>query len=928
MEGVKVGRRSTVVRNGFLLLSGVLVGLFCWVLTSGSANAAPGDYGIEEVSASRTTSQAGAHPDLTTTIAISTDPSSPEAPDGSHKPYGSTQDLGIELPQGMTGNPRAVVDCSELNFATALSGEGCPLDSQVGVTVLYLGFPVPIHEPVYNLAVPPGSDDVARLGFYALVAPVVLRVRIGPENSYRVTTMGRGFASSPALVKAVTTLWGVPADESHDTERFSAGEVFGNPFTTESPPRKSGLERFAFLTNPRRCGSTEMVRFSVDSYQDPGNFVSAEAALPPTTGCELLQFTPDAFLQPTTTQADSPSGMDVELKVDQTALTNPNTNAPADLKSVTTTLPQGMSLNPAAANGLGACSEAQVGLIEEVPPRFNRAAVSCPDSSRVGSAKIISPVLDKPIEGSLYVATPRANPFHSLLAGYLVAQDEGVMIKLAGRFDLDPATGQFVATFDQNPQQPFSSLSLHFKGGESGVLVTPPRCGTHQIETDLAPWSAADPDNPTADEIVHRISPFEITAGPDGGPCPDASGFAPGFEAGSVTPMAGAYSPLVVRASRPDGSQTLTGIDVKLPPGLVATLSGIPYCPATAIAAAAGRTGADEAASPSCPADSRLGSVDVGAGAGSSPVHVQGSVYLSGPYKGAPLSLAVVTPAVAGPFDLGTVVVRAAIYVDPLTAQVHAVSDSLPTILEGVPLHIRSVEIRVDRTNFARTPTSCDPMQAEATLFGAPDMKTLVSRYQVGGCDGLDFKPKLSLRLKGGTKRGNYPALRAVLQARSGEANIERVSVALPHSEFLAQEHINTICTRVQFAASNCPRGSVYGYAKVSTPLLEEPLKGPVYLRSSSHKLPDLVADLRGQIDINLVGRIDSVNDGIRTTFNSVPDAPVKKFVLKMKGGKKSLLVNSTDICESKSRAVVKMDGQNGKVHDSAPLLRAPCGSR
>jgi hypothetical protein len=895
---------------------------------SSSAHAAPGEYGIESVSASRTTSQAGAHPDLTTTIAISSDQSGPEAPDGSHKPYGSTQDLGIELPPGMTGNPRAVVSCSELNFATALTSEGCPQDSQVGVTTLYLGLSIPILEPIYNLAVPAGSDDVARLGFYAVFAPVVLRVRVGPENSYRVTTAGRGFLSGFPLAKAVTTLWGVPADDSHNTERFSASERLADPFSTESPPRESGLERRAFMTNPRRCGTMETVGFSVDSYADPGNFISAEASLPPTTGCELLQFSPDALLQPTTTEADSPSGMDVELKVDQTALTNPNTNAPADLKSVTTRLPQGMSLNPAAANGLGACSEAQVGLIEEEPPRFNRAPVGCPESSRIGSARIISPVLDKPIDGSLYVATPHANPFHSLLAGYLVARDEGIVIKLAGRFDLDPASGQIVATFDQNPQQPFSSLSLHFKGGEGGVLVTPSRCGTHEIETDLAPWSAADPDNPTSEEVVHRVSPFELTSGPDGGPCPDASGFAPGFEAGSVTPLAGTYSPLVVRASRPDGSQTLTGIDVKLPPGLVANLSGIPYCPAAAVAAAAGKTGAEETASPSCTADSRVGSVDVGAGAGNSPVHVHGSAYMAGPYKGAPLSLAVVTPALAGPFDLGTVVVRAPIHVNPLTAQVRAVSDPLPTILEGIPLHIRSVEVKADRSKFARTPTSCDPMKAEATLLGAPDLKTLASRYQVGGCKGLGFKPKLSLRLKGGTARGAYPALRAVLKARSGDANIRRVSVALPRSEFLAQEHIDTVCTRVQFAADSCPKGSVYGFARAVTPLLDQPLKGPVYLRSSNHELPDLVVDLRGQIDIELVGRIDSVNEGIRTTFSSVPDAPVKKFVLKMKGGRKSLLVNSTDTCSSEARAVVKMDGHNGKVRDFAPRLRRSCGRR
>jgi hypothetical protein len=317
--------------------------------------------------------------------------------------------------------------------------------------------------------------------------------------------------------------------------------------------------------------------------------------------------------------------------------------------------------------------------------------------------------------------------------------------------------------------------------------------------------------------------------------------------------------------------------------------------------------------------------VDVGAGAGSSPLHVQGSAYLAGPYKGAPLSIAVITPAVAGPFDLGTVVVRAALYVNPVTAQVHAVSDPFPTILQGIPLHLRSVVLNLDRKEFGRNPTSCDPMQVKGTLTGTPDLRTLATRFQVGGCKGLDFKPHLGLRLFGKTHRSAHPRLKAVVTAHEGEANIAKAVVTLPKTEFLEQGHIRTICTRVQYAANSCPKGSIYGYAKAWSPLLDRPLQGPVYLRSSNHQLPDLVASLDGQIHIDLAGRIDSVHGRIRNTFWAVPDAPVSRFVLNMQGGKKGLLVNNTQLCRAKPRAAVKFTGHNGKVSRSKPLVKTAC---
>jgi hypothetical protein len=398
------------------------------------------------------------------------------------------------------------------------------------------------------------------------------------------------------------------------------------------------------------------------------------------------------------------------------------------------------------------------------------------------------------------------------------------------------------------------------------------------------------------------------------------------MSAGTTSSAAGQSSPFVLRLDRADGEQELSSLEATLPKGLAAKFVGIPYCSDAALAAAASRSGKAEQAAPSCPA-SRIGSVTVGAGPGTNPFHTQGTAYLAGPYKSAPLSVAVITPAVAGPFDLGTVVVRNALYVDSETAQGRVVSDPFPKIIDGVPLRLRSIAVRLDRPNFTLNPTNCEPMDVRATLSSTDGATAKATSYfQVGGCKDLGFKPKLALSLKGGTDRTDNPALKAVLTYPKGNyANIAKAAVSLPHSEFLAQDHIRTICTRVQFAIDQCPKGSIYGYVSATTPLLEAPISGPVYLRSSNNPLPDLVAALHGQIDVDLVGRIDSKNGGIRTTFDAVPDAPVSRFVLKMQGGRKGLLDNSEDLCRSVNRADVSFTAQNGRTLHSKPVLTNGC---
>jgi hypothetical protein len=566
---------------------------------------------------------------------------------------------------------------------------------------------------------------------------------------------------------------------------------------------------------------------------------------------------------------------------------------------------------------------------ESGKPQFSLDKPACPDASRLGSAEIITPLLDDPpLQGSIYLATPHQNPFGSLLAIYLVVEGHGIIAKIPGKVTPDPQTGRLSASFEENPQVSIEDVKLKFDAGAYAPLRTPSTCGKYATTSSLTPWSAPFTGPPATPK-----DEYEITQGPGGQPC-GAQANSPSFEAGSVAPLAGQYKPFVVNLRREDGTQQFSAVTLTPPPGLVAKLAGTQTCSDAALAAAAGKTGKQEQSSPSCPAASEVGSVFASAGAGPAPYNAPGKAYLTGPYKGAPLSLAILTPAVAGPFDLGTIVVRTALYLDSKTAQVTAKSDPIPTILQGIPLDIRSVSIRLDKPGFTLNPTSCDPTSVGGSLLSTTGASAaLSSRFQLAECDQLKFKPSLKLTLKGPTKRAKYPALTAVLRNRPGDANIASVQVALPHSEFLAQEHIGTVCTRVQWAADACPKASIYGKVRVDTPLLDYPLTGNVYLRSSDNPLPDLVPDLRGPanqpIRFEAAGKTDSVNGGIRNTFSLVPDVPFTKLTLQLQGGKKGLLVNSRDICKSTTKADVYYTAHNGASYSIRPVLKATgCGSK
>ena len=859
--------------------------------------------------------QAASHPDsIVTTVDFAYNPDGLVRED--------PKNVTADVPPGLIGNPTLFDTCSEDQLSDGMNEFACPVTSQVGTVVLHAydygpGATFVATRALYNME--RGDGQAALFGFNLLGVVVHVSGTVTAEggDGYAVRLNFKEISQAIPIKRSIFTLWGIPSDPSHDGQR---GECTTWGGTCPAPPDQ---ERVPFLTLPSNCAAGAQT-FSVraDSWQTPGIFDFASFNTDTDgdpiafTGCDRVPFDAALTARPETTQADSPTGLEVNLTMPQPQ--NPDGLATAYLKKAEVTFPEGMSVNPASANGQAGCAPDQIKLGTDAP-------VSCPDASKIGTVEIESPALDEPLQGSVYLATQGTNPFNSLLALYVAAEGPGVLVKFPGKVTPNPVTGQLVATFDDNPQLPFTSLQMRLKGGDRAPMLTPPTCGKYTTTAKMSPWSASNPDAPLPSEIVISTSSFQISSGPGGSACPADNAFGPQFKAGTVSPIAGAHTPLVVKATRPDGSAPITGVKLDLPRGLLGKLAGIPYCPDAALAAAAAKSGKAELASPSCPAASKVGIVNVTVGAGGSPLNVSGSVYLAGPYKGAPLSLGLITPSVAGPFDLGTVVVRNALNVDPVTAQITSVSDPIPTILQGIPLKIRSIYVETNRDRFTLNPTSCRPMSFGGTLFGSSASRALSSPFQVGACDALGFKPKLSFRYKGETHRSAHPAVTATLKARKGDANIGKAVVTLPETQFLEQGHIRTICTRVQYAADSCPKGSVYGYAKAWSPLLDEPLQGPVVLRSSNNPLPDLVADLNGQIDIDLSGRIDSVDSRMRVTFGAVPDAPVSKFVLRMQGGRKGLLVNNTELCAAKPRAKAAFTGQNGKRSVSRPLVKADC---
>ncbi len=887
---------------------------------------------------------AGAHPfALETDLAFET---KVEPTKGFVIPDQNAKDFLIKLPVGFAGSVVGIPRCPSEDFAVENPDERpeCANDTAVGAArSSVMAAPTGAVSPVYNLVPPPGT--VAKLGFWAKTVPVTIEVGVENKAPYRVSTGAVHISNASNVFRSKIQIWGVPAAAVHDPLRGRCLAAAGGDYDTF--PSKgicpSDAPEVPFLTLPRSCQGPLSTTYASDSWQNPGalladgtpdladpDWLTGSAEAPAMEGCSELEFGPTIAAGGTAPAAESPSGLDFDLNVEDPGLTDPEGRAASDIEKATVTLPQGFTTNPSVAVGLGACSQA----------RYNAErlafdpTVGCPNEAKVGEVEVTSPLIEQTLHGQIYVAKQGDNPFNSLLALYMIIRDEelGILIRQPLKVEPDPQTGQLRTTVSEIPQLPFSNFHLHFRDGQRAPLITPATCGDYEVSADLTPY--ADGVAP-----VHRSANLAISSGASGGACaadPAALPATTSFTAGTLDSTAGAYSPFVLRLSRPDGSQQLSRISTTLPQGLLGKLAGIGYCPEAGIAQAASRSGegqgAQEIADPSCPASSEVGKVSVASGAGTEPLQVDGRAYLAGPYKGAPLSLAIITPAIAGPFDLGVVAVRTALQVNPVTAQIDAVSDPIPTILHGLPLVVRSIEVAMNRPQFTLNPSGCEPKSITAsatTTLGT--VATLGEYFQASRCEALKFKPKLALTLKGATRRSGHPALKAVLTypKKGAYSNIARAQVGLPPTEFLDQGNIRSTCTQPNLKAGTCPKKSIYGKARAWSPLLDKPLEGPVYLGVGyGHELPDLVADLDGQIRVLLNGKVDTTKaKGLRNTFEVVPDAPVSKFVLELQGGpKKGLIENSENLCNRPQKAATRFTAHNGLVQQTRILIANDCG--
>jgi hypothetical protein len=846
-------------------------------------------------------------------------------------PVDELKRVRVDLPVGLSVNPGATPRCAQVDFEAS----ACLATMRVGtafVTAAALGVPLPeIEAAVYNLV--PLEHQPARFGLNLVGKNIYLEGDLDYTGDFH-----EGFTIN---VPAVSELPGL------------GGVILKNRLVFDGRAGDG-----TFLTTPSTClgqaftqsgsiYSTYLLASSVEEEKQPGYVFPQSAApafespIPPKTEpkqCNTIPYNPTVAVEPGTTATNSPAAAGVGIAVPH--LVDPKGQDSSPTKAATVTLPVGMGINPSAANGLQTCTDAQFG-------KGTRNPVACPPQSKIGTVTIKSPPLPEGnLEGNVYVGQQLSrDPLSGQEYRIFVDAESaryGISVRLLGNVRANPLNGQLSTTIAETPQVPFTSFKLNFAPGARAVLSSPPTCGPNPTTTALTPWSVTAIPPWTGSAAKSPSAAFALAASPAGGGCAKTMAeraFAPAFALAPASPKAGAFSPLSMRIARGDGQQELKGAEILLPPGMTGRLVGIPYCKAPELAAAAATTGTAEAASSSCPAKSLLGSAAIEAGTGPAPLRIGGKVFLSGPYHGAPLSLAVVTPATAGPFDLGTVVVRVALFLEPETAQIRAVSDSIPDVYGGTQLSVRSVAIALDRKQFTLNPTSCDPLATTGALRGGgadPTSPAAFSAFPVNApfrtsdCDALPFRPKLTTRLFGGRKaarRSGHPKFRAILVARDGDANIGRAAVTLPHSEFLDQGHIGTVCVKAKLAAHDCPPQSIYGYARAQTPLLDDELAGPVYLVPSDHGLPDLLVDLRGQVDVQLRGTISSAKARIKTVFETVPDVPVSKFVLTMQGGKKGLLENSRDLCAGAAFSFANFKAQNGKrvKRKKLPLKMPAC---
>ncbi len=885
--------------------------------------------------------RAGSHPyQLTSTVSFNRNLET-------LKPPAMPRNLDFKLPPGQIGNPTALPQCNDQDFAHVPEGgqiNRCPSNTVIGAALVTVsttpGGEEELIVPIFNLT--PAVGEPARFGFEALRSPVILdtALRSGPGEDYGVTVSVKNIPQLIGFITATTVFWGAPADPSHNQSR-GWGCLVGGRYEKEAGPCIPSLESHpaAFLTLPTNCSapfnpSIQGVSWPTKAAPQGFSFPAFEDRLKDSsgnplslTGCNQLAFGPQISAEPSTDSASSPSGLDFNLNFDDEGLLNAGGVAQSQLKDTVVTLPEGFTINPSAGVGLGGCRPADYAAETlESPP-----GAGCPNDSKLGTVELETPLLTQKLHGSLFIAQPHENPFDALVALYIVIKnpETGVLIKLAGKVTPDPVTGQLTTTFENIPQAPFAHFNFHFREGQQAPLITPPTCGAYTTQAQFTPWS-----DPTA--ALTDFSSFTITKGSGGGACPTggAPPFSPQLQAGTLNNNAGTYSPLSVRLTRGDAEQEISSFSTDLPPGLTGNLTGIPFCPEASIALARGNTGAQEQAQSSCPAQSEIGHSLVGTGVGGVLAYTPGKIYLAGPYKGDPFSIVSVTSAVVGPFDLGTVVLRFGLRIDPSTTQVSvdpSASEPIPHIIQGIVTHVRDIRVYIDRQNFTLNPTSCAPMAISSTLGSNLGQRVSISSpFQAASCANLKFAPKFAVSTSGKTSKANGASLSVKLTYPQGPAgtyaNIARVKVDLPKQLPSRLTTLQKACTAAQFAANpaGCPPASIVGHAKATTPVLPVPLEGPAYFVShGGEAFPDLIFVLQGYgVTIDLVGSTFINKAGVTSsTFKTVPDQPVSSFELTLPQGKFSALAANGNLCTSKLVMPSEFLAQNGAVLNQATKI-------
>jgi hypothetical protein len=874
--------------------------------------------------------QAGSHPfSYTVSFALKTDGTG-------HTEGGKVRDILADLPPGFAGYPLVGPRCPRADFDQGIVPI-CDPDTQVGILHINLPGFGGADGPIYNMVPPPGV--VAQLGFSVNGVSALQDVSVRTEDGYGVSVYIDNIMEE--LTSAEETIWGVPGDAGHDSERGV------NALEEHGPPLKYGGAVLPFITLPTSCLAPPSIGIGADSQLAPGVFseesqLSLDGGGSPAAlgGCEAVPFSPKVDAAPTTRLASSASGLGVELRLPDEGLLSPGGVAETEPEKIELALPEGVTANPSAGEDLGTCSEAQyrAETIQSGPGE------GCPEASKLGSIVAHSTLLEEPIEGSLYLAKPYENPAGSLIGLYIVARapQRGVLIKQFGKVIPNAQTGQLVTTFEGLPPLPYTDFKLVFREGSRGLLVTPPACGVYQTVTKLTPFSALS-------SPYTVISSFQIDHGVEGGACPPSGTppLHPAAVAGTQNNAAGAYSPFYLRVERKDGEQEITGFATELPAGLTGNLSGIPFCSEAEIQRARTQTGAEALASPACPGASQIGHTIAEAGVGSVLAQTPGELYLAGPFEGAPFSLVSITSAKVGPFDLGTVVVHLPLHINPVTAQISVPSgpsDQIPHIIKGIVIHLRDIRIYIDREHFMINPTSCTPSSIAATVIGAganfasavdDQSATATSRFQAADCQALKFKPSFKVSTSGKTSKAGGASLSVKLAFPTGslgtEANIAKVKVDLPKQLPSRLTTLQKACLAATFEANpaECPAASIIGHAKAITPILPAPLEGPAYFVShGGEAFPSLVMVLQGYgVTIDLTATTFISKAGITSsTFKAVPDQPVTSFELTLPQGKYSALAANGNLCTSKLAMPTAFTAQNGlEIHQSTPISVTGC---